>query len=218
MHSSKGYRAVIRQFLRGVEWASPRNISILIHGHAGETNWAATELSEMASTRRLRPLRRLISPRQIFATPDTAKKDKGEARIDHDLKLRDVLAKYLYIRSYEGIEALSLKHIPGNPDAHIHGFLFELDNGHEDDSQLVEKLQRFAGPGMFQVGFFAAHRYGDPSLEAKRLEKILALGASMLSRKPNRVLGATYSRFLDDGALFNLRGKQVGPPPYNPRE
>ena len=213
---TKGYRAVIRQFLRGVEWASPRNISILIHGHAGEANWAATELSEMASTRRIRPLRRLLGPRHTFATPETAKKDKGEFNIEHDLKLRDVLAKFFYIRKYADLENLSVRHIPGNPDAHVGSLFFELDNGHENDAQLAEKLQRYTGPGAFQVIFVMAHRYGDPALEAKRLEKLLALGGSVLGRKPNRVIAGTYHGFLTDGSLANLKGVKVGLPPYNP--
>ena len=213
---SKGYRAVIRQFLKGVEWASPRNISILIHGNAGDRNWADTELSEMAATRRLRPIKRLISSRHIYATPETAKKDKGEFNIEHDLKLRDVLAKFFYIRNYAGLENLSIRHVPGNPDAHLGTLYFELDNGHEDDSQLAGKLRTYSGDGAFQVLFFMAHRYDDPALEANRLEKIVALGNATLSRKPNRVLAATYHGFLANGSLVNLKRLQVGLPPYNP--
>ena len=40
---TKGYRAVIRQFLRGVEWASPRNISILIHNHLSKLEICLTK-------------------------------------------------------------------------------------------------------------------------------------------------------------------------------
>lgn len=204
----KGYRTIIRKFLQGVEWAGPRSVSILIHGHAGEHNWADTELAEMAATRRLRPLRRLICSRRIFATPESRKKDKGEFRLEHDLKLRDVLAKFLHDRGFDGIEELSVRRIPLSPDAHIGRLYFELDNGHEDNAQLEEKLARYSGAGAFQVIFVMAHRYGQAELEKKRLEKLFGLGQKILGHKPNRILGATYHGFLKDGYLYNLKGER----------
>lgn len=214
----KGYRDLIREFLRRVEWATPRNISILIHGHARETNWAAKELSEMASTRRLQPLKRLISPHHIFATPASKKRDKGERHLGHDMKLRDVLAKFLHMRNYDNLEELSLKQIPGNPDAHIgRSLLFELDRGYEDDSQLSAKLQSYSGQGQFQVLYFMSHRYSQDELEANRVEKIIALGRTIMPQKPNRVLVCGYTSFIANGPFFNLKGK-VRLPPYNPDE
>jgi len=204
----KGYRAIIRKFLAGVEWAGPRSVSILIHGHAGEYNWADTELAEMTATKRQPPIKRLISQHRIFATPETRKKDKGEYLLEHDLKLRDVLARHLYATGYRGIDQVSVRHIPGNPDGHIGSLYFELDNGHEDDRQLTEKLLRFSGAGAFQVIFVVAHRYGIKDLEEKRLEKILNLGNKVLGHKPNRILSATYHGFLENGHLYNLRREE----------
>lgn len=168
-------------------------------------NWAATELAEMAAAKRLPPLKRLLGPRHIYATPESAKKDKGEHNIDHDLKLRDVVAKYLYVTGYREIEKVSVQRIPWNPDAHIGSLYFELDNGHEDDAQLAEKLQRYSGAGAFRVIFVMAHRYGDASLEVARLKKLLTLGNALLGQKPNRVLAATYHQYLTNGRLMNLK-------------
>ena len=206
--NQKGYRAIIRQFLKGVEWAGPRSVSILIHGHAGDYNWADTELAEMTATKRPPPIKRLISQHHIFATPESRKKDKGEYCLDHDLKLRDVLARYLFANGYRGIDQVSVRHIPGNPDAHIGNLYFELDNGHENDAQLREKLERWAGPGAFQVVFVMAHRYGDTGLEDRRLTRLFELSSRILYHKPNRILGACYSQFLKDGVMRNVRGKE----------
>lgn len=201
------YRAIIRRFLRGVEWASPRNVSILIHGHAGEANWAATELAEMAATKRVPPIKRLISPRHLYATPESAKKDKGEFNIEHDLKLRDVLARFLCGTGYREIDRVSVRRNPWNADAHIGNLYFELDNGHENDAQLTEKLRRYAIPGTFQVIFIMAHRYGQKELENCRLEKLFEIGNKIVGHKPNRILGATHHGFLDSGILKNLKGE-----------
>jgi hypothetical protein len=207
--NQKGYRAIIRKFLEGVEWAGPRSVSVLIHGHAGKYNWADTELAEMTATKRPPPIKRLISQHHIFATPESRKKDKGEFLLEHDMKLRDVLARHLYATGYRDIEQVSVRHVPGNPDAHIGNLFFELDNGHENDAQLREKLERWAGPGAFQVVFVMAHRYGNPDLEESRLERIVNLGNEILRHKPNRILAAGLSAYLKSANLQNLRGDVV---------
>ena len=226
--NTKKYREIIRRFLDGVEWAGPRSVSILIHGHAGEYNWADTELAEMTATKRLPPIKRLISQHRIFAAPESRKKDKGEYHLEHDMKLRDVIAKFLFDRRYAGIDTLSVRRIAGNPDAHMNtkgnyaadnmiatddktdtaipNVFFELDTGHEDDKELEMKITRYSGPGAFQVIFVMAHRYGFENLEEKRLEKLLQLGNKVLGHKPNRILGATYHGYLENGILRNLKG------------
>lgn len=211
---NKGYRKLIREFLKAVEWANHRNVSFLINGTATyrQSNWADTEMAEMVKAKRTQPadqIKKLLNERyNIYATISSDKKDKGNKDIEHDLKLRDVLAKFLFDRAYQGMDKLSVKRIQGNPDAHLGNIYFELDNGHEEDKTLREKLERYAGPGAFQVIFIMAHRYGDKGLESARLEKIQRLGNEVLRCKPNRILSATYHGYLEDGKLYNLRNEE----------
>ena len=198
--------------MRSVEWANPRSISILVHGHAGKYHWADTELFEMVKTDRIQPdekIKRLYNERHhIFATIGSKKRDKGNTNLEHDMKLRDVLAKFIYDRGWQGITGLSTRRIPGNPDAHLGTIYFELDTGHEDDAELTRKLIGYSGSGAFQVIFIMAHRFGVKELEEKRLEKILNLGNKVLGHKPNRILSATYHGFLANGQFYNLKGER----------
>lgn len=205
-----GIRDTIRQFLKGVEWCNASNIALLIRGtnESKAFNWADFELYEMAASKN--PEKRVkILPNpdhHIFADIQSKKRDKGNHQLDHDLKLRDVLAKYLYLRNYEGIEQLSVKRIKNNPDGHIGNLYFELDSGHEDDAQLKEKLERYSGPGKYQVFFIMAHRYGSQALEASRAAKLMELGRAKLRHKPNRILVSSYSHFIAGGHPYNLKG------------
>jgi hypothetical protein len=205
----KGFRRLIRAYLKGVEWCNPRNVSILIYGDPTQYNWADTELIEMVNAKRVSPadsVKRLTNIRHhIFATPSSKKKDKGDFNIEHDIKLRDVIAKHLFLNRWEGLGTVSVQRIAGNPDAHIGRLYFELDNGHEDDSQLSEKLKRYSGKGAFQVAFIMAHRYGDRDLESKRLAKLFDLSKKILRHKPNRILGAAYSEYLENGRLSTFK-------------
>jgi len=210
---AKGYRRTIREFMKSVEWVNPRNVAILIRGVSnGNYHWADTELWEMERATQIEPdekIKRLYNEHHhIFATIGSKKKDKGTTNLEHDIKLRDVLAKYLYDRSWEGITGVSVKRIPGNPDAHLGSIYFELDTGHEEDAELTKKLVRYSGSGAFQVVFIMAHRFGVKELEKKRLEKIMNLGNKVLGHKPNRILAATYHGFLENGHLVNLKGER----------
>ncbi len=138
------------------------------------------------------------------------KKDVGDHHFLHDSQLRDCLAKYLHDRNLNGIEQLSVSWIRENPDAHLGNIYFEFDNGHMNDDQLIEKIRKnYTGQVAFRVVFFMRHRYDDIEGEKRRLDKLFEIVRSTLQKKPNRILGATYSGFLHDGKVFNLKGEVV---------
>jgi hypothetical protein len=207
-------RISIRKFIDAVEWATARNIIILANG--GYTTAGAAvirnELEKMTRTKRVLPLKKLHNQggHAVYGSPCTKRKDVGSHHFLHDSHLRDCLAKYLHDRGLSGIEQLSVRWIKENPDAHLGNIYFEFDNGHMNDDQLTEKIKRnYIGHGAFQVIFFMRHRYDDMEGEKRRLDKLFEIVRSTLPKKPNRILGATYSGFLKKGEVYNLKGMRV---------
>ena len=53
------------------------------------------------------------------------------------------------------------------------------------------------------------YRMGEADLEQNRLDKLFDIAGKVLRHKPNRVIGATYTVFLRDGKVFNIKGEEV---------
>jgi hypothetical protein len=207
-------RTTIRKFIDAVEWATPRNVIILANGRYTTTGSAVirNELEKMTRTKRVMPLKKLHDQGKhaVYGSPCTKKKDVGTHQFLHDNQLRDCLAKFMHDRCMKGMEDLSVSRIRQNPDAHLGNLYFEFDNGHMSDDQLIEKIQKhYCGYGAYRVIFFMRHRYDNPDGEQARLEKLFEIVKSVLRKKPNRVLGATYSGYLRNGKIFNLKGQEI---------
>ena len=121
---------------------------------------------------------------------------------NHDSCVRDVIGKFLHDR---GMQEVSFNK---PADASILQYRFELDNGHMNDSQLEEKISKHYANANVQVVFIMRHREF-PHLEAKRLEKIFYLSEKLFPHKPNKILGACYSKFLENGMIYNRNGTAI---------
>lgn len=202
----KNERPLIREFLEKVEWATPENISYLLHGESSrELNIkTGSTLFQMATRKVNGAIKKLPNHKYaVYADPQSKKKDKGTHNLDHDIKLRNVLGKFLHGKSIDG---LSLK---PPADATLRNIYFEMDNGHMNNGQLIEKIEtHYKGKGQFRVIFIMADRYDKPHLEEERLKKLFEILEKVMHHKPNRILGACYTKFLSDGKLYNLRGEE----------
>ena len=203
-------RIHIRKFIDAVEWSTVRNIIILANGRYTSHGSAVirSELEKMTRTKRVPPLRKLHDQgnHAVYGSSYTKKKDVGSHHFLHDTYLRDCLVKFLYDRNLKGIEELSTRRIRENPDAHLGNIYFEFDSGHMNDDQLISKIQRnYSNDGAFRVIFFMKHRYNNPAGEHARLAKLFELVKRTLPHKPNRILGATYTGYLTNGKIFNLK-------------
>ena len=147
----------------------------------------------------------------VFASYLSKKKNIGSFKFLHDSRLRDCLARYFYDNKYEGIDKLKLDI---NADAIHEDIYFELDNGNEDRKQLTDKIQsNYSGKGKFQVVFWMTTDYYSHwktkenmvALENNRLALLFSVVKEVLPFKPNRVIGASYHQFLDDGQLLNYK-------------
>ncbi|HUN54306.1 MAG TPA: hypothetical protein VMU29_04040, partial [Smithella sp.] len=91
-------------------------------------------------------------------------------------------------------------------DASIRQYRFELDNGHMSESQLEEKLVKNYSRQIVQIIFIMRHREC-PHLEAERLRKVFQISAKVFPHQPNKVLGACYTQYLENGNVFNRKGQ-----------
>ena len=147
----------------------------------------------------------------VFARNNTAKKNIGSFKFLHDSRLRDCLARYFYDRKYEGIEKLRLDK---NADAVFEDIYFELDNGNEDRKQLADKIRtHYAGKGKFQVIFWMTTDYythwktkeNIEKLEENRLKLLFEVANDIIPYKPNRLLAASYHKYLEDGRIYSFK-------------
>jgi hypothetical protein len=75
-----------------------------------------------------------------------------------------------------------------------------------DMRQLEKKLlNHYAGIGG-QAVFFMRHRE-HPRLEERRLRKLFYISERVFPRQPNKVLGACYTQYLENGIVFNRKGQ-----------
>jgi hypothetical protein len=205
----KGLRNKIRQFIEAVEWAVPSNIAYLIDGTYSHDLYVKywDELDEMTKTKRVQRLYRVRSQDKKSAfTVNVNREDIGTQHYVHDISLRDCLARFFYDKGMERIDDL---HFRKPADATLGNLYFEFDNGHMDNKQLRNKIvSYYGGKGSFRVIFFMAHRT-DPALEHRRIELLFKIVKDVLKQKPNRILGACYTKYLSDGKIYNLRGDVV---------
>jgi hypothetical protein len=221
-------RHIIRLFVDRVEWVTPRNIHFLLNGrytsqrilNNGKRDYTGVmiqnELIRMTKTKRIPPLKALpCDGHTAFAQYYTKKHSIGTMIFSHNNKLRDVLAKYLFDRGWRGIDRICLA--PPS-DATVGTLHFELDAGHMDRRELREKIIRnYTQPGMYQVVFIMASRYGrSPRIrkgviehEKNRLNMLFDLARELLPYKPSRVLGASYEQFLETGKVYNFKGQKI---------
>lgn len=121
---------------------------------------------------------------------------------NHDVCLRDAIGKFLHDR---GRQSVSFRQ---PADASILQYCFELDNGHMNDKQLEDKLLTHYADMDVQVLFIMRHRES-PKLEDGRLNKIFKISEELFHDKPNKVLGACYTKFLKNGVIYNRKGKEM---------
>jgi hypothetical protein len=221
-------RYLIRLFLDKVEWGTSRNIQFLLNGrytphrilNNGKRDYTGVmienELRRMTKTKRIPPLKALpCDGHTAFAQYYSKKHCIGTVIFSHDNKLRDVLAKYLFDRGWREIDCVSLA---PPADATIGNLHFELDAGHMDRREIREKIIRnYTQPGMYQVVFIMASRYGrSPRIrkgvieqERNRLNMLFDIAREILPFKPSRLLGASYEEFLENGKTYNFKGQEI---------
>jgi hypothetical protein len=203
-------RDIIRQFIEAVEWVTPSNISYLFFGKYNSRLYrkCEKELASMTMTTRVPALRKLYDQNGnvVYASPNTKKSSIGSSFFVHNRRLRDCLARYLYDRNHRW---LGDTFIGKSADARIGSLLWEFDNGHMNADQLEEKIRmNYAGRGIYRVVFIMAHEYNNKDREKDRLYMLFQIVRRILPHKKNRILGNSYSLFLETGKLHNWRGEE----------
>lgn len=211
-------RFLVRSFLDKTDWAAVPTIALLLFGNRGRIAHkdANKELSQMSHLKRPGSLKRLpCSHAVVYANPSTKRKRIGNGLFDHDNKTREVVAKMC---NPYGIRAVDSVSMAPPSDARIGNIFIEFDNGHMTDHQLEEKiLKNYSKAGMFQVAFIMASPYKahwrtkekTKADEIRRLNKLFAVSSRILPHKPNRIIGASYEQFLEDGKFYNCKGHEV---------
>jgi hypothetical protein len=106
-------RQVIRQFISKVEWATAGSVCYLLSGKRKPRDYAvvAAELNSMCRTKR-----REIRLKKLhhdfytcYALATSSKATLNHRHVEHDIKLRNCLGKYLHICGYELMDFLCLK-------------------------------------------------------------------------------------------------------------
>lgn len=206
-----GLRDKIRDFLRSVDWAVAENLCNYIYGynHPVIKNDIESELFEMTKVKnKEKHIKYLPNERyHVFAYGRSDKKKKGLQNIEHDIKLRNCLGVYFKKRDIEILTMDNRK----RADAYADGIFFEFDNGHMTADQLEEKIKtHYLERGAYQVIFWMAtaeHTENIKNLEQNRLNMLFDIIKKVLRDKPNRILGACYHSYLEDGKLYNLKGE-----------
>lgn len=216
-------RHVIREFISKVEWATAGSICYLLSGKRKPRDYAvvAAELNSMCRTKR-KEIRLKKLPHDFYtcyALATSSRATLNHRHVEHDIKLRNCLGKYFYICGYELLEYLSLKTYADSILTLTAGDLyFEFDSGHMGRGQLKDKIKaHYIGKGAFRVVFWTgtaeyAHWKNIATikcLEKNRLNLLFEVVRRVLKDKPNRVLGACYHEYLEDGKLYNHKGRIV---------
>lgn len=206
-------RKLIRAFINSVNWATARNIDILLNGKVTNSQTLRVELGDMVNDiknpdLKLKCLHNSIG-RAVYAMHRYHKNYVAEGNhFIHDCRLRDCLAKYVH---NHGNGYLALMHLKPPADATTErldntNLYFEMDNGYQNADALADKIRtHYSKDGAYQVIFFMADREGKPHLEKARLDKLFEIVIKTLPKKKGRVLGACYSQYLLDGKLYNWK-------------
>ena len=75
-----------------------------------------------------------------------------------------------------------------------------------NDHQLEEKLLKHYAGTNGQIVFIMRHREY-PRLEARRLQKLFNVSEKVFPGMPNKVLGACYTDYLENGIIYNRKGQ-----------
>lgn len=206
-------RITIRDFLDKVEWATAGNVCYFLTGRneKKEMDIVKAELWKMTRTK-INPLKRPAN--SLYAVFSYVRDYVGMFKIAHDVKLRNCLGKF-FSDNPDLLGELSLE---PPADARTKDLYFEMDNGHMDDAQLADKIRtHYSGHGAFRVVFFMATKEFQhwktkqhlKQLELKRLYMLFEIIKRVLPEKPNRILGASYTQYLEDGKIYNYKGREV---------
>ena len=202
----KRNRDIIRWFIQQVDWVVPSNLAYLIYGRCDRKleRTYASELSEMLKVKdsSLR-LRKIVNQDGKHAYTRYAKV-LPTFSFNHDCALRNVIGKFLKVRNVDEAREVSLER---PSDASILHYRLELDNGHMDSKQLKQKIKKYYTEGNIQAVFIMRHRE-NPDCEGARLQKIFDISEELFYDQPNRILGACYLKFLNNGKLFNRKGDE----------
>ena len=195
-------RDLIRWFIKEVHWATPRNVAYFMEGRCDSaiSRVYSSELSEMRKVKdRTIRLKRIRNQDGHFAYTILSK-TLPTFLFNHNVCVRNIIGKFLHGR---GMQEISFEK---PADASIRQYRFELDNGHMSESQLEEKIVKNYSRLNVQLIFIMRHREC-PHLEAERLRKVFQISAKVFPRQPNKVLGACYTSYLENGTVFNRRGQ-----------
>lgn len=195
-----GKRKCIRWFINEVKWATPENVAYFIEGKSNEKIYRkyCSELLEMTQVKDSDlKLRRIQNQNKNHAfTLSATPANLPTFTYNHDVALRNVLGKFMHER---GAQEISFKQ---PADASILRYRFEMDNGHMSSDQLEEKITNHYRTGNIQVVFIMRSLYDS---EEARLKKIFDISQDLFYDQPNRILGACYLKFLDNGKIFNRK-------------
>jgi len=195
-------RDLIRWFIKEVHWATPANVAYFMEGrnNARLSRVYSSALSEMRTVKdRTLQLKRIRNQDGKHAYTVKAK-GLPTFLFNHDTALRNVIGKFLYGR---GMQMVSFEK---PSDASIRQYRIELDNGHMSERQLEEKLFKHYARQSVQIIFIMRHREC-PRLEAERLLKVFQIAERVFPQQPNKVLGACYTSYLENGIVFNRKGQ-----------
>jgi hypothetical protein len=195
-------RDLIRWFIKEVHWATPKNVAYFMEGRGGSSRSRvySSELSEMQKVKdRTLRLKRIKNQDGHFAYTMLAK-TLPTFLFNHNVSVRNIIGKFLHDN---GLQAVSFEK---PADASIRQYRFELDNGHMSESQLEEKLSKNYSHLNVQLIFIMRHREC-PHLEAERLRKVFQISTKVFPQQPNKVLGACYTQFLENGMIYNRKGQ-----------
>jgi hypothetical protein len=195
-------RDLIRWFIKEVHWATPKNVAYFMEGRgdSARSRVYSSELSEMQKVKdRTLRLKRIKNQDGHFAYTMLAK-TLPTFLFNHDVSVRNIIGKFLH---GNGMQNVSFEK---PADASIRQYRFELDNGHMSESQLEEKLSKNYSHLNVQLIFIMRHREC-PQLEAERLRKVFQISTKVFPHQPNKVLGACYTQYLENGIVFNRKGQ-----------
>jgi len=202
-------RDLIRWFIKEVHWATPANVTYFMEGrnNARLSRVYSSELSEMRRVKdRTLRLKRIRNQDGKHAYTVKAK-SLPTFLFNHNVSVRNIIGKFLHDF---GMQPVSFEK---PADASIRQYRLELDNGHMSEKQLREKLVKNYARQNVQLIFIMRHREC-PRLEAERLRMVFQISQHVFPRQPNKVLGACYTSYLENGIVFNRKG-QARLKPFN---
>lgn len=205
-------REIVRKFIRAMEWATPRNLVLLL------------DIKETAVRVMLSDMIRIKDPRTRLAKVQNkgghsvyylaSNKNGGTIRRNnifyHDVEVRNIAATIMRRLAYENLDRLTVKDfaIRGKPDFGLGGLYVEVDTGKFDLAQLEQKIRNnYSHDGNYIVIFFMQNEDGLKHLEASRVDKVLQAAEEALGNKKGRIYACGYLGYLEDNEIIrNING------------